>query len=205
MATYRNLSKIAQKNPRLHLHFSHTISQFNMGHFPSFFQDISRKLKIGIEKFSINFENQGFFFQTRGSSLSENLNLEKIKEDVDFILDQNRFRLGKDIFDLGKIFFRRFYLKKFLRFAQNPNKMVLLCPATVNTLFLDPYGNLYPCILWQNYLGNIKKMNFERFWSSKKLEEAREDILRQRCPICFNPCEAQTTFLENLPLSLFDV
>lgn len=203
LEAYRELQKIAQTNPRLNIFFSYTISPLNAGNFGAFFRNIHEDLGIGIERFSINFTGRGFFYHQDRSFALDKLDGKKLVKDVEFIIKQNQRAIKTNFFSTGKSLFQRFYVKNIPLFLQNPSKMILPCSAVSETFFLDPYGNLYPCLTWEKKLGNIKNLAFDKFWSSPNLKKIREDVRKGRCPVCFIPCVFQFSFLNKLPFSLF--
>ena len=79
-------------------------------------------------------------------------------------------------------------LKLWLR---NPTNQIVPCEAAKIRFFLDPYGNIYPCTIFNFVIGNLKDYNldFKRLFKSSMRNKARELIKREECPICCNTCE----------------
>lgn len=67
---------------------------------------------------------------------------------------------------------------------------VLPCTAGSNSFFLDPTGNIYPCLVMDHKLGNIREEPFESIWESEKAMEARDLVTNLKCPTCWLECEA---------------
>jgi len=95
--------------------------------------------------------------------------------------------------------FKIFYFEKLQNFITNPKEMVIPCAALRASAFINPYGNLYPCIEWNKKIGNIKKMSFKKIWYSKQAQKIRAQIKSKRCPNCWTVCDAQPSYLMNWP------
>lgn len=76
----------------------------------------------------------------------------------------------------------------------------LPCVALSSSLFLDPYGNIFPCAMWNYPLGNIRDYawNLMNMWNNKKTQQALALIKLKRCANCWTPCEAYQTILGNI-------
>jgi radical SAM protein with 4Fe4S-binding SPASM domain len=57
-------------------------------------------------------------------------------------------------------------------------------------MFLDPCGDVYPCISMGERLGNVRESTLEGILSSAKAVKARRKIEEGRCPGCWVECEA---------------
>ena len=73
----------------------------------------------------------------------------------------------------------------------------LPCSAASNSFFLDPIGDVYPCIIMDAKLGNIREESLTEIWLSDEAEEIREQIRRGRCPGCWVECEAYRDIKRN--------
>jgi len=76
----------------------------------------------------------------------------------------------------------------------------LPCKALSVSCFIDPYGTIYPCTIFNKKLGNLRQANYnlKKIWNSKKSAEVRKLIKENKCPGCWTPCEAYQTILGNL-------
>lgn len=91
-------------------------------------------------------------------------------------------------------------IQKYLESGKTP----IPCKAFSSSLFLDPGGNIYPCSIWNNSIGNIRDIDFEleKIWQSNKILETVRLIREKKCPNCWTPCEAYQSILGNLPASM---
>jgi radical SAM protein with 4Fe4S-binding SPASM domain len=74
---------------------------------------------------------------------------------------------------------------------KNPTHQVVPCEAAKIRFFLDPYGNVYPCTIFNFIIGNLKEYDFDfkKLFKSSMRNKARELIEHEKCPICCNTCE----------------
>lgn len=78
-------------------------------------------------------------------------------------------------------------------------RQVLPCYSSWVSLFIDPYGNIKPCINFNQNIANIKEHDFSLLnaLDNCKLDKVRRDIRNKKCPGCWTPCEAYQTILQN--------
>lgn len=85
------------------------------------------------------------------------------------------------------------------------NKSPLPCKSLQSSIFMDAYGNCYPCAMWAKKLFKIQEVDYSlaEFWHSTKAELVRAEIAAKKCSNCWTPCEAYQTILGNIPKVLF--
>lgn len=71
------------------------------------------------------------------------------------------------------------------------------CYSGVHSLFLDPYGDVYPCIILDKKLGNIESEPLDQLWLSSQAAQVRNYIERDQCH-CWVACEAVPSLLRGL-------
>lgn len=81
----------------------------------------------------------------------------------------------------------KYYISHMVNFQKNPQRM-LKCYSGTHSLFIDPYGNIFPCVMLNQKLGNIREMHFDELWLSEKAQNIREFIIEKKCA-CWTPCE----------------
>lgn len=74
------------------------------------------------------------------------------------------------------------------------------CAALLASCYLSEKGELYPCTIWSEALGNIRESNFELLplLKSERAVHLRQLITQKKCPNCWTPCEAYQTILSNV-------
>ena len=60
---------------------------------------------------------------------------------------------------------------------------LLPCEMGFDAFFLDPYGNVRPCNVMDEIMGNLHKKSFEEIWNSEQAEKVRQKVKNcdQRC------------------------
>lgn len=70
--------------------------------------------------------------------------------------------------------------------------MPLDCYAGYNSLGVDCYGEIYPCVPWFNWgrsAGNVHGQSLKAWWYSREAQRLRENIAR--CEGCYLNCQAE--------------
>lgn len=185
--TYKLLKDMTKEHDDLSVVISRTISSMNAGTLNCFDGEAINDLYLNIAQNGIAFNNLDYEFTQ---------NKEAFLEDLDFLLDNAHFNgLYKKM--------KKVFTKKCKAFIETP-KMILPCSALVASCLLDPYGNIYPCTIWDRKIGNLQESSFNDIWTSKMAKETRELIKQELCPICWSGCEASHCILQNLHRVLGD-
>jgi len=72
------------------------------------------------------------------------------------------------------------------------NEQVCKCYAGLQSLFINPIGDVYPCEGFNNRrlsFGNIKEQGLDAIWRSEKAQAIREYIREGKCQPCYLACE----------------
>ncbi len=79
------------------------------------------------------------------------------------------------------------YLSKLIEY-QRGRRRLFRCFSGTHSFFLDPYGNIFPCIMLSRKLGNVRENRFDDLWFSQTALSVREDIRSEKC-CCWTGCE----------------
>jgi len=82
-----------------------------------------------------------------------------------------------------------YYMRGVIRYIRAPAARRLPCSAGSDSFFLDPEGNVYPCIILNLRMGNVRKEPLEHIWNSAEAQRARRMIRESLCPGCWVECE----------------
>ena len=200
MWLYKNLKILQQKYKNLKVRFTYTISKWNAGNYLKTYKYLHKNFREATEDFS-NFVLQHFtdFYNlpNREKNFYKKMR-KKIYDDViNYTKIMNEKKVKKDFYSKIRHAFYIYYAKKILIFINNPKKMILPCYAGTDSAYIDPYGNVYPCLSWNIKLGNLKEKSFREIWFDKKAEKIRKLIKKEKCPNCWTPCEAQHNWFVN--------
>ncbi|MCW8804372.1 MAG: SPASM domain-containing protein, partial [Ignavibacteriaceae bacterium] len=88
------------------------------------------------------------------------------------------------------------YAKEFIKNGITP----VDCKSLTSSVFLDPYGNVFPCSIWDKKIGNIRDFNYKLsvLLKEKIIEVLRAQIQEKKCPNCWTPCEAYQSILGDI-------
>ena len=74
------------------------------------------------------------------------------------------------------------------------------CAALMASCYLSEKGEVYPCTIWNEPLGNVRDHGYRiaDVLASARASELRRRLLAKDCANCWTPCEAYQTVLANL-------
>lgn len=181
--TFLELKKRA--NEKFNVYAGVTISKFNVRFFP----ELLRKMEGEIPGFTyndihINFAqvSKHFYQNNQDILIQANEQLDIFRE----IADKTRKQARGVIKYLESRY--QSLAVEFLRKNKNP----AICQALSSSLFMDPKGDLYPCISWDKRLGKIKSYQYSlsSFLKNSEVTTTRKNVVAGKCPNCWSPCEA---------------
>jgi len=81
-----------------------------------------------------------------------------------------------------KDWYRAYMNRGFINFILG-DKRLLPCGAGTDIVFIDPYGEIYPCNALAESMGNIKKNSFDEVWNCSQAKKVRETVSKcsQNC------------------------
>lgn len=86
--------------------------------------------------------------------------------------------------------FPHHYYMNNLRAILEGGKRTLPCYSGYTSIVIDPYGNVLPCILRYEVLGNIREKSLKEILHSQRAQQIRE---RLKGCTCWNECEVSTS------------
>jgi MoaA/NifB/PqqE/SkfB family radical SAM enzyme len=186
------LKDLRHQHPNLEVHLAYTISKFNAGNFLNFYKYMRENYGINLDEISITFEHFSDFYRNEVSGCPYGDSFKRgLIEDARAYLSLLKSNAPSKKL---KSHFYRFYVEEIINFITNTDKMVMPCSAGTYSAYIDPYGDVYPCTMWNRKIGNIKERSFSEIWGSKAASEARSLIKRGACQKCWTPCEAQPSW-----------
>ncbi len=184
--TIRQLAKLANFYRSFRVGTVTVCSPFNIDRFGEVLDHVSRlKDEFEIEpSFCVWLEGQLYDNIGTHDGLSKAKFRDKL---IKFIPRIKSVARTKSLTSIGRCIFYDLlclWLKK-------PQKQVIPCGAAKVRYFLDPYGDVYPCTIFNHKAGRLKDQDddFEKLLSSDSRSRTRNLVEQERCPICCNTCE----------------
>jgi sulfatase maturation enzyme AslB (radical SAM superfamily) len=81
-----------------------------------------------------------------------------------------------------------YYLSHMVDYQRSPRR-IFTCYSGTHSCFIDPYGDVYACLMMDRKLGNALSDGFDAVWDGAQAKEVRGLIARRECH-CWTPCEA---------------
>ncbi len=170
--------------PRIKTEIGFTISRQNVGRFAGMWEAVKlRYPRLRFDDININvFQKSAFYYE----------NMEMEGPDSQALFGQLRqiYDMDRDSFSVNN-FLRRTYLALYPTFLKS-RRSPLPCQALSTTLFVDPYGDLYPCAVFKARLGSLLRMDLplKQIWAGVRAREIRRQCRNDACPVCWSPCDA---------------
>lgn len=193
--TLEILNLLRDEYSNLLIGFEYTITSFNAGYLKLLIDELTKtKLSWVLENVTITLYHEGYLYN--------NLGLNSKQQVTDEIF---KFKALKDINDglnLAHVksplaLIKRTYLKRARRYILDEN-VPLQCTAQRNSLFLNPYGDVYPCIILGHKIGNLRNYNYNVYELLKSENALKLKYEIQNCNKCWTPCEAYPSILTHL-------
>lgn len=173
--TLTQLRKIGYRNVRV----AFTAQRDNVKHLGAVY-DLSRQ--FGFQFTTSVAQNSEFYFSTAENQRVENFQL---RNDLVYVMRKELLSLSP------KRWLRAYFYSGVIRYNEF-GRRVLGCRAGRESFFLDPEGNVYPCLTLNRKLGNLLESSFDEIWSGGQAENVRGAVDRCTLP-CWMICTARTS------------
>ena len=191
---YKMLFDLKSKHKNFNVVFGYTIYPANVGMFERAYYAIKSELGeiVTINDFNFNlFEISEVYYH--------NIGIEKKKEYMKAAAEEIKkiLRMRKNSLSSIDIIQEK-YLKlaiKYLKEGRTP----IRCNILNLSCFLDPYGNVYPCTIFGEKLGNLRENSYDlkKILNSERAKYIKNKTIRLECPNCWTPCEAHQLIVSN--------
>lgn len=172
--TLKQLGKLGYRNVRV----AFTAQRENVKHLGAVY-DLSRQ--FGFQFTTSVAQNSDFYFSTD----------ENQKVEPDKLRDEMKYVMRKELLSLNpKRWLRAYFYSGVLQYNAKGSR-VLGCRAGRDSFFLDPEGNIFPCLTLERKMGNILEHSFEEIWQSEASRGARKAVNACSMP-CWMICTART-------------
>jgi len=196
VATLKMLKELERSYDNLQVHISYTITEHNAGHLAETYDYLRKIVNLDPSEISVSIEHSGVQFQNLNKRIDYKSVKDGMTKDLLWLLENSkgcRF-LGNPIAWV-RVRFKTAFVRLALQYIKEPAKMPLPCEALRSSIYIDPYGNVYPCTIWGVKLGSIKDDKLTRILQSPHTKSLRRVIKEGKCPICWSGCESWTSLL----------
>jgi Fe-coproporphyrin III synthase len=164
--------------------FGFTLSRDNLDQFENTIEALQNAYPaLCFDDITVNiFQRSSFYY--------ENQTMPPIK-DEDLIRNINRIRkIDRGPLSMNTAL-RRLYLKHYLNYLKT-KRPPLKCQSFSATAFLDPFGNLFPCAVYDRKLLNIQNTQkpLKDIWQLEDAATIHRECAKGQCPGCWSPCDA---------------
>jgi radical SAM protein with 4Fe4S-binding SPASM domain len=171
-----------------------TLSAGNVDHFPQAFAAAKRELPdLEYRDFHVNIVHEStLHLGNRDLGLRKAVAPEALAAAAEAYRRLRGFGIGPVDY-LENAYLRR--VERYLATGRTPMR----CHALRSSCFVDSWGNVFPCTIYDRKLGSLREVDFEleRIWSSPETAAVQREIWDYRCPQCWTPCEAYQSILGN--------
>ncbi len=102
---------------------------------------------------------------------------EKVIHQIKRFIQELLLSKRRDYFLRVKDWYRAYLNQGFINFIQGDRRL-LPCGAGTDIVFIDPYGDVYPCNALKEWMGNIRRSSFEEIWNGSSAQRVRKIVSR---------------------------
>ncbi|MDE1871063.1 MAG: radical SAM protein [Candidatus Micrarchaeota archaeon] len=194
---FKRLKELKKEYSNLFFVFGYTLSKFNKGEFEKTYQSVKQDIPdIKYNDFHINLAQVSSNYYGNSNDDIKANNPEIVGE-LESILKHREFELG--VIPMIETAFTR-KLVEYAKTGYSPMKSRSLEAS----LFMDSYGNVYPSIMWDKKIGNVREVGYDlsKLWNNEEAKKVREEIATGKEPNQWTSCEAYQILTGNV-VSLF--
>lgn len=190
IALYRALMELKREHGSLSPVFGYTISRENQGRLQETLDSVRSELPwvtyddfhINVAQLSNSYYHNGdnHVLPDRGSALAE----------LEVVLANRKRALSPMQVVEGR------FLSGLAAFVET-GRPPIRCRSLDASLFLDSTGNVYPSIMWDSVVANIRDTGYDLSgpWRSAKADEMRDMVKGGRDPVHWTSCEAYQSII----------
>jgi len=173
--TLTQLRKLGYRNVRV----AFTAQRENVRHLGAVY-DLSRQ--FGFQFTTSVAQNSEFYFST---DENQQVEPERLGADLTYVMRKELLSLSP------KRWLRAYFYAGVIEYNRL-GRRVLQCRAGRDSFFMDPEGNVFPCLTLERPMGNLLEASFEQIWSGSAAETARTAVDRCAMP-CWMICTARSS------------
>ncbi len=175
MKTYQELSRL-KHYPNLTLGIHTVISVFNVKRFPEIYRAL---IKLQPDSYITEIAEERVELGTMGKKITPDY--EHYAAAIDFLVGEMKNHRLKGLADVARSFRIEYYqlVKKFLQ----THDQVIPCYAGIVSCQISPDGEVWPCCVRGDSMGNLRENNYDfpRVWNSPEAQKIRKSIKNREC------------------------
>ncbi|MGC8478582.1 MAG: radical SAM/SPASM domain-containing protein [Candidatus Micrarchaeia archaeon] len=186
ISLYKKLDEIRKEDGRLSFVFGYTMSSYNAGKLMETFSKVKEELPdITFNDFHINLAQESDNYYHNEGKNDYKIVGENAAEELEQFVKKREFSV-----DPAQMVENAF-LKNLVMFAKT-GKPPLRSRSLEASVFVDNIGNVFPSIMWNKKIGNLREIGFDlsKIWNSDEAKEVRKAIEEGKEPIQWTSCEA---------------
>lgn len=191
METFKQLHEI----PGVRVVLGMTLSRYNVGHFTHAFDAAKAECPwLTYKDFHVNIAHtSSHFFDNDDLQLNEGVSPRELAGSV------NQYRRLRGLPLDPVSFLENEYLRRVEQYLVT-GMTPMRCHALSASCFVDPWGGVFPCTIYDRRIGSLKDCDFDlsAIWNSDAARRLQDEIWDYNCPQCWTPCEAYQSILCNL-------
>lgn len=181
--TYKNLFFV----------FGYTMSKFNQGQLEKTIASVKEIHPwVTYNNFHVNVgQISDIYYSNTDLDIRPDRNV--IAEEIDTLVKKRKPEFGAiPIIETA-------FLKKLVYYVKTGNTP-MRGKSLDASLFMDSYGNVYPSIMWNRKIGNIRDVDYDlaKLWNNSEASEVRRLIKEGKEPHAWTACEAYQTIVGNI-------
>ena len=193
IAMFKRLKELKKEFSNLYFVFGYTLSKFNKGEFQKTFDAVKAEIPdLRYNDFHINLAQiSSNYYGNANDDIK--VNNQEVVEELESILKKREFGLG------AIPMIETAFTRKLVEYAKT-GKAPMRSRSMEASLFMDSFGNIYPSIMWDRKIGNIKEVGYDlsRLWNNDIAKEIRNEIKSGKEPSQWTSCEAYQTLTGNM-------
>lgn len=189
--TYRELRKF--NDNRFHVFLGMTLSDHNHDQFQKTYEAVRDVIpQVSYDDFHVNIAQTSEHFYK-----NPEMEVHRLQEILNTVREVKK-RQGGNMFSPVRYLEGKYQdlAGRYLETGRTP----LPCLSLSVSCFVGPYGDVYPCHMYDKVIGNIRDHDYDlkKIWQDYETAQEREKILDGQCPHCWTPCEAYQTIIGNV-------
>lgn len=192
VATFNELKALRSKH--FNVFFGLTLQGSNIDSFDAAIESVRYEVDdISYDDFHVNVAHESGHYYAN-TELAKGAGKEVLWRKLDEIVQKRK------VSRLHPIGFLEYRYQTLAKNYLDTRRMPVACAALGASLFMDPCGNIYPCSIFDKRIGNIRDFGYDlnKIWGTEARRSLRAEIVEERCPGCWTPCEAYQSILAGL-------